>query len=60
MTVKPYKFLVQAIVQQVDDDGNVTGEMSTEQAVVFGCDALEQWARDFPVKLADAAEHQPA
>ena len=54
MTLRPYKFIVQAVVQQIDDDGNVTGEVNTEPAVVFGVDALEQWARDFPQNLSKA------
>lgn len=54
--VKPYKFVVQAVPQRLDDDGNVIGELETQPVVLFGCEALEQWARDFPVNLAAAAE----
>lgn len=58
MSYRPYKFLVQAVVQQIDEDGNVTGEAPTEPVTVFGCDALKQWADEFPAKLAVAAtEH---
>lgn len=52
--LRPYKFVVQAIPQQVDAEGNVVGEAETQPVTLFGCDALEQWARDFPAKLADA------
>lgn len=56
MSLVPYKFIVQAVVQQVDKDDNVTGEPQTEPVVLFGCDALEAWARDFPEKLAAAGD----
>lgn len=55
MPLRPYKFLVQAIAQEHDGD-TVTGERASEPVTVFGCDQLEQWARDFPDKLATAAE----
>lgn len=54
MSLRPYKFVVQAICQQIDDDDNVTGESTTEPAVVFGCDQLAEWAQTFPDKLAEA------
>ncbi len=50
MTLRSYKFVVQAIVQQVDEDGNVAVEVQSEPVVIFGTAALEQWARDFPNK----------
>lgn len=58
--LKPYKFLVQAIVQQVDDDGTVVAELGIggqqqgEPAVLFGVDSLVEWAREFPAKLDEA------
>jgi hypothetical protein len=51
--LRPYKFVVQAVVQETDAD-DVTGESTTEPVVLFGCAALEQWARDFPDKLTEA------
>lgn len=54
MSLRPYKFVVQAVVQQTDEDGNVTGETTTEPATVFGCDQLAEWAKAFPEKLAAA------
>ena len=56
MSLKPYKFIVQAVVQQIDDDGNVRAELATEPAVILGCDALKAWADDFPDKLAAAED----
>lgn len=59
MTQRPYKFLVTAVTQQVDDDGNVTGEATIASDpqgspfVLFGTDALARWAEAFPTRLAD-------
>lgn len=52
MTLRPYKFVVQAVVQETDEDGAVIAERPSEPVVVFSCSALEQWAREFPDKLA--------
>lgn len=52
MTLRPYKFIVQAVVQQVDDEV-VTGEATLDPVVVFGCDQLADFAAAFPAKLAE-------
>lgn len=52
MNLRPYKFVVQAIVQQVDENGNVVGESPAEPVSIFGCEALSRWADDFPFELA--------
>jgi hypothetical protein len=56
--LKPYKFLIQAVAQQIDDDGNVVGESvisaNGEPFTVFGCDSLAEFATAFPGKLAAA------
>jgi len=57
-SLKPYKFAVTAIVQQVDSEGNIVGEVQSEPVVLFGCDMLEQWARSFPTKLAETQKSQ--
>lgn len=49
--IRPYKFIVQAVVQEVEDDV-VVGERTTEPAIVFGTEALEAWAQEFTDKLA--------
>jgi hypothetical protein len=51
MSLRPYKFVVQAVVQQVDEDGVVLGEAQAEPVVIFGCDELAKWATDFPDNL---------
>lgn len=59
--LKPYKFIVQAVLQRLDDDdGNVLGEAQTEPVVLFGCDQLAAWATEFPAKLAEADVAQTA
>lgn len=52
---RPYKFIVTPVVQVLDADGNVVDEGQGEPVTVYGCDALEQWAREFPDNLAKAA-----
>lgn len=61
MTLRPYKFRVQAVVQEIDDQGNVIGERSVtatpgEPFEIYGCEALSEWATAFPDTLAAAAE----
>lgn len=61
MSLHPYKFLVQPIVQERDSDGNVIADgpllngQTSEPIVeeIFGCDALAKWAAEFPKLLAD-------
>jgi hypothetical protein len=56
VTLQPYKFVVRAVIQQLGDEGEVVQEIEGEPVVVFGCEALACWARDFPAKLAGAEE----
>lgn len=53
-TLQPFKFVVQAVLLKVDGTGKVLGEATTEPVAVYGAEALEEWARDFTAKLADA------
>ena len=53
MNLRPYKFLVVAVVQQVDDDGNVTGELQPEKPdVVFAVEGLRAYADGFEGALS--------
>lgn len=58
LELKPYKFVVQAIVQQTDSEGRVISETAAEPVTIFGCQSLEDWAKDFPHKLK-SAETEP-
>ena len=59
MTLRPYKFIVKAIPQILDDDGEVIAEEQNVQPVeLIGCKALAKWAEEFPAKLAEAAAAQ--
>jgi hypothetical protein len=50
---RPYKFLVVAVVQEVNDEGNVVREVTSEQPVaVFGVDGLKRFAENFELDLA--------
>lgn len=44
-TLRLYKFLVVAVAQQLDDDGNVVAEVQPPQPdTLFGVDALKRYA----------------
>ena len=62
MTLRPYKFLITPIAQQIDDTGAVTGEVTLgngpQPLVVFGCEALAEFAEKFPDTLAEAEKAQ--
>lgn len=62
MRLRPYKFIVYAIVQELDDTGAVVGEVTGMQHTKYGCAALEEWARAFPANLAieEALAQEPA
>lgn len=53
MTVlRPYKFLVAPVMQQVDEDGTVIQEIQPrEPDVVFGVEALLRYAEGFDAAL---------
>jgi hypothetical protein len=51
--LRPYKFLVVPVVQELDDDGNVIGERQTQEpAQVFGVQGLHEYADGFDDVLA--------
>ena len=52
MSLRPYKFIVQAIVQEVEGDV-VVDEKTAEPVTLFGCEAVAQWAQEFKAKLAE-------
>jgi hypothetical protein len=59
-TVRPYKFVVQAIVQRLDARGNVAGEIAGQPVELFGCDALGEWATTFPDRLVAEVANSPS
>lgn len=54
MALEPFKFIVQGILLDKDDDGNVIGERECRPVVLYGSDALQKWAEDFDDNLAKA------
>lgn len=52
MTLRPYKFVIQAVCQQLDDDQEVVGERMTEPVTVFSLEELVRWTEAFPARLA--------
>lgn len=53
-SLKPFKFVVQAVVLEVDGTGGVVGERPGEVLTIYGTKQLEEWARGFEAKLAEA------
>lgn len=55
MSLRPYKFVVKAVPQIVDEDGDVIGEEhGVEPVELIGVKQLVAWAEAFPEKLAEA------
>jgi hypothetical protein len=52
----PDRFIVTAIVREVDDDGTVIAERQTEPVVCFSTEQLVEWAGMFPEKLVAARD----
>jgi len=51
-TLRTYKFLIQPVVQVVDEDGDVVDEGSSERPdVVFGVDGLLRYAEGWEEAL---------
>lgn len=55
--LKPFKFLVQAVMLATDQAGNVIGEVRTEPETVYGTEALAEWAEGFPAALEGMQAH---
>jgi hypothetical protein len=51
---KPFKYVLQAILLEVDGTGAVLGERPTEPVVVYGVDRVVEWANTFADELAKA------
>jgi hypothetical protein len=51
MEYRPYKFLVVAVIQEVDDDGVVVRELQAQEpTAVFGLDGLRKFADEFKIE----------
>jgi len=52
-TLRTYKFMVMPVLQQVADDGTVTGEVQPQQPdQLFGTEALARYAAGFDAAVA--------
>lgn len=58
MSLRPYKFQVVAVVQEIGEDGQVVGEQTVSAGgqpfTLFGVEALREWADAFPGLLESA------
>jgi hypothetical protein len=58
-SMRPYKFIVQAVVQEIDAEDNVITEHPTEPIQLFGCAQLEKYANEFEENLKFAKRKVP-
>jgi hypothetical protein len=55
MSLRPYKFIIKAVPQIVDETGDVVGEEPNVQPVeLIGSERAIAWLNEFPAKLAEA------
>lgn len=63
MSLRPYKFQIVAVCQQVEDDGvvgeQVVGGPDGQPVTVFGVDGLHAFADSFEQKLKEADSPNP-
>ena len=51
---RPYKFLIQAVIQEVSDDGEVLNEFTTQEpTAVFGIAGLQKFTDNFERNLIE-------
>jgi hypothetical protein len=54
MSLRPYKFLIVPVIQEIDEDGNVINEVQTQQPdTAFGVRGLIAYAENFEQVLAE-------
>jgi hypothetical protein len=56
MMLKLLKFLVQPVLLEEDDDGNIIGERMVDPNVLYTSQALVEWAQEFDAALAASQE----
>ena len=56
MSLKPFKFIVQAVVIEENEDGVIVGERTSEPQVFYGSDALKTWLDSFMTELEDKSD----
>lgn len=54
--LRPYKFVVQAVVQELDGDDSVITEHPAEPVQLFGCEQLIEYATTFEENLKFAKQ----
>ena len=54
MELKPFKFIVQAVMLEFDDEGNPVGEKASEPMTFYGREAVEKFIQEFDQHLKKA------
>lgn len=52
--VKPFKFIIQSIMLEYDDEGKIVGEQVAEPMTFYGLEALGQFVQNFDQHLEKA------
>lgn len=59
MSLEVFKFMVQAVVVERDEQGEIIGEKVTEPVALYTAEKLAEWAMRFPDELAKV-ENEPS
>jgi hypothetical protein len=51
MMLKPFKFLVQVVLIEEDEDGTIIGEQASQTHALYGLDALRRFADEFDAQM---------
>lgn len=54
MNLRPFKFVVQAVALEIDDDGAPVGERIADPVTLYGLEAMRDFADSFAGELAAA------
>lgn len=59
MTLKPFKFLVQAVLIEEDEDGTIVGEQASQTQALYGIDALRKFVDTFEAEMTALQNGRP-
>lgn len=51
--LRPFKFVIQAVLLETDEAGNPIGERSSDPQTIYGIDAAKAWLEDIPDKVKE-------
>jgi hypothetical protein len=54
----PYKFILVSVVQEIDEEGTVVGERTSDEVTVFGLHGLVKFAENFHMLIPDVGGNE--